>query len=46
LKTDCDWVLKRIDVFPNEVGSNAVKGGYQIIIAADIFRGRHREEFQ
>jgi putative CocE/NonD family hydrolase len=43
--TDADWVVKLIDVYPDEVGGDAVMGGYQLMIAADIFRGRYREGF-
>ena len=35
-----------IDVYPDEVGGDAVMGGYQLMIAADIFRGRYREGFE
>jgi putative CocE/NonD family hydrolase len=41
--TDADWVVKLIDVFPDEVGGDAAMGGYQLMISADIFRGRYRE---
>jgi putative CocE/NonD family hydrolase len=41
--TDADWVVKLIDVYPDEVAGDAVMGGYQLMIAADIFRGRYRE---
>jgi putative CocE/NonD family hydrolase len=43
--TDSDWVVKLIDVYPDEVGGDSVMGGYQLMIAADIFRGRYRESF-
>src|SRR5262245_23035852 len=43
--TDSDWVVKLIDVYPDEVGGDAVMGGYQLMISADIFRGRYREGF-
>jgi putative CocE/NonD family hydrolase len=43
--TDSDWVVKLIDVYPDEVGGDAVMGGYQLMVAADIFRGRYREDF-
>ena len=43
--TDADWVVKLIDVYPDEVAGDAVMGGYQLMIAADIFRGRYRENF-
>ena len=43
--TDSDWVVKLIDVFPDEVPSQPEMGGYQIAIGMDIFRGRYRESF-
>ena len=44
--TDADWVVKVIDVYPDEVGGEAGMGGYQLMISADIFRGRYRESFE
>ena len=41
--TDADWVVKLIDVYPDEVPSQPEMGGYQLGIALDIFRGRYRE---
>jgi putative CocE/NonD family hydrolase len=41
--TDSDWVVKLIDVYPDEVADHPNMGGYQLMIAADIFRGRYRE---
>ena len=41
--TDADWVVKLIDVYPDEVADNPKMGGYQLMISADIFRGRYRE---
>ena len=43
--SDADWVVKLIDVFPEEVAGDAVMGGYQLMISADIFRGRYRESW-
>ena len=43
--TDSDWVVKLIDVYPNEVGPEPKMGGYELMVAADIFRGRYRESF-
>ena len=43
--TDSDWVVKLIDVYPDEVPSQPEMGGYQLGIAMDIFRGRYRESF-
>jgi putative CocE/NonD family hydrolase len=44
--TDSDWVVKLIDVFPDEVPSRPELGGYQLAISMDIFRGRYRESFE
>jgi len=44
--TDSDWVVKLIDVYPPQVADNRPMGGYQLMIAADIFRGRYRESFE
>jgi putative CocE/NonD family hydrolase len=43
--TDSDWVVKLIDVFPDEVPSQPELGGYQLAVGMDIFRGRYRESF-
>jgi putative CocE/NonD family hydrolase len=44
--TDSDWVVKLIDVFPDEVPSQPEMGGYELAISMDIFRGRYRESFE
>jgi len=44
--TDSDWVVKLIDVFPDEVPSQPEMGGYELSVAMDIFRGRYRESFE
>jgi putative CocE/NonD family hydrolase len=44
--TDSDWVVKLIDVYPDEVPGQADLGGYQLMVSADIFRGRYRESFE
>jgi len=41
--TDSDWVVKLIDVSPDEVAADPGMGGYQLMVSADIFRGRYRE---
>ena len=43
--TDSDWVVKVIDVYPDEVAGQPDLGGYQLPITIDIFRGRYRESF-
>jgi len=44
--TDADWVVKLIDVYPDEVAGQPHMGGYQLMISADILRGRYRESFE
>ncbi len=44
--TDADWVVKLIDVYPDEVAEQKEMGGYQLMVAADIFRGRYRESLE
>ena len=44
--TDSDWVVKLIDVYPDQVAGQAPMGGYQLMISADIFRGRYRESLE
>ncbi|AKJ02038.1 hypothetical protein ATI61_103752 [Archangium gephyra] len=44
--TDSDWVVKLIDVFPDEVAEQPELGGYQLMVSADIFRGRYHESFE
>jgi uncharacterized protein len=33
-------------VYPDEVGDQPEMGGYQLMISADIFRGRYRESLE
>jgi hypothetical protein len=44
--TDSDWVVKVIDVYPDEVAAQPSMGGYQLMVSADIFRGRYRESLE
>ena len=44
--TDSDWVVKLIDLYPDEVAGQPEMGGYQLMVSADIFRGRYRESLE
>jgi hypothetical protein len=44
--TDSDWVVKLIDRYPDQVAREPGLGGYQLMVSADIFRGRYREGFE
>ena len=41
--SDSDWVVKLIDVYPDEMPSDPPLGGYQLPVGMDIFRGRYRD---
>jgi uncharacterized protein len=43
--TDGDFVVKLIDVYPDEMGREPKMGGYQLMVSADILRGRYRDSF-
>ena len=43
--TDGDFVVKLIDVYPDEVGRDPKMGGYQLMVSTDILRGRYRDSF-
>jgi uncharacterized protein len=42
--SDADWVVKLIDVYPDDAPSP--ESGYQLMIADEIFRGRYLKSFQ
>ncbi|KQZ26846.1 CocE/NonD family hydrolase [Duganella sp. Root1480D1] len=44
--SDADWVVKVVDVYPDEVPSQAKLGGYQLPLSMDIFRGRYRDSLE
>ena len=39
--TDADWVVKLIDVYPDSVAEKPSLGGYELMVNADIMRGRY-----
>lgn len=44
--TDSDWIVKLIDVYPDQVPVHPKMGGYQLAVSMDILRGRYREGFE
>jgi putative CocE/NonD family hydrolase len=44
--SDADWVVKLIDVYPQEVEEEWQLSGYELMIADEIFRGRYRESYE
>ena len=43
--TDADWIVKLIDVYPEVYPEQTNMGGYQLMIANDVFRGRFRNSY-
>ncbi|MGH9753425.1 MAG: CocE/NonD family hydrolase [Blastocatellia bacterium] len=43
--TDSDWVVKLIDVYPQEWPDNHKMGGYQFMVAGEVLRGRYHKGF-
>jgi putative CocE/NonD family hydrolase len=44
--TDADWIVKLIDVYPEEYAKAPNLGGYQLMVACEVFRGRFRKSFE
>jgi uncharacterized protein len=44
--SDADWVVKLIDVYPDSVAGRPQLGGYQLMVAGEILRGRYRRSFE
>jgi hypothetical protein len=43
--TDSDWVVKLIDVYPDDTAEKNM-AGYQLMVADEIFRGRYLKGFE
>ncbi|MBA3344488.1 MAG: CocE/NonD family hydrolase, partial [Gemmatimonadales bacterium] len=43
---DADWVVKLIDVYPEDYPADFKLGGYQLMVANDVFRGRFHRSFE
>jgi putative CocE/NonD family hydrolase len=44
--SDADWIVKLIDVYPEKYADDPKMGGYELMIANEVFRGRFREGFE
>jgi putative CocE/NonD family hydrolase len=43
--TDADWVVKLIDVYPENYHPTPEMGGYQLMVADDVLRGKFHQSF-
>jgi putative CocE/NonD family hydrolase len=44
--SDSDWIVKLIDVYPEDYAQDEKLAGYQLMVANDVFRGRFRNSFE
>jgi putative CocE/NonD family hydrolase len=44
--TDCDWVVRLIDVYPEKYDKDPTMGGYQLLISGEPVRARFRKSFE
>jgi putative CocE/NonD family hydrolase len=44
--SDSDWIVKLIDVYPQDDPSDPAMGGYQMMVADEVFRARFRKSFE
>ena len=43
--TDSDWIVKFIDVYPDKYAPDPKMGGFELMVAGDVLRGRYRKSF-
>lgn len=43
--SDADWIVKLIDVYPDDYPQEPRMAGYQLMVANEVLRGRFRESF-
>jgi len=44
--SDSDWIVKLIDVYPEDYPSDWKMAGYELMVANEVFRGRYRKSFE
>jgi len=44
--SDADWIVKLIDVYPENNPQNWSLAGYQLMVSNEVFRGRYRTGFE
>jgi putative CocE/NonD family hydrolase len=44
--SDVDWIVKLIDVYPEDIKDNPKMGGYEFMVSNEVFRGRFRKSFE
>jgi len=44
--SDADWIVKLIDVYPEQIPGNLSMSGYEFMVSNEVFRGRYRQSFE
>ena len=44
--SDSDWIAKLVDVYPEKYEAEPSMGGYELMVANEVFRGRFRNSFE
>jgi putative CocE/NonD family hydrolase len=44
--SDADWIVKLIDVYPEQYPKNWALAGYELMVSNEVFRGRYRRSFE
>jgi putative CocE/NonD family hydrolase len=44
--SDADWIVKLIDVYPEDNPANWDLAGFQLMVSNEVFRGRYRTSFE
>lgn len=44
--SDADWIVKLIDVYPEQIPTNWKMAGFQLMVSNEVFRGRYRKSFE
>jgi putative CocE/NonD family hydrolase len=44
--TDADWVVKLIDVYPEQYPAEPAMAGYELMVAGEVIRGRFRKTME
>jgi putative CocE/NonD family hydrolase len=44
--SDADWIVKLIDVYPEQMTANLPMSGYEFMVSNEVFRGRYRQGFE
>lgn len=44
--SDSDWIVKLIDVYPQDYEPDPTASGFPFLVAGEVFRGRYRKSFE